>query len=505
MTDIDWHYVRGLFANFDFWRAAGTVVTLSVLTWCISLVLGLVLALGKQARLAPVRLAAGTYVWFFRSLPLLVLLIFVYNLPQLLPATSGFLSDPFYAGLVALVANESAYIAEIHRGGLLGVPNGQHEAGRALGIGFLGRLRLIVLPQAFRIALPSLANEFITIVKLTSLVSVISLSELLLVGQRLYTQNFKVLDTLLVVAAFYVAIVTVFNGLSAMLERRLDVTRRRRQAEPMAEPETQRPPRLDMRPRRTITQDTPVLVSIEGISKRFGEKQVLHDVSLRVRQGEVVSIIGPSGSGKTTLVRTVNGLQDIDAGRIRLDGREWIGVTGNPHKLAPDFRKRIPEIGMLFQNFNLFPHRSVLQNVTMALLHHRRARGEAATAQGMAALRRVGMQAHAHKHPHQLSGGQQQRVAIARALAMAPRVMLFDEPTSALDPELVNEVLRTIEDLAESGMTMVIITHEMRFARRISDRIVFMDNGRVVADETPSALYDSVNARVFSFLQESTQ
>lgn len=241
MTDIDWHYVRGLFANFDFWRAAGTVVTLSVLTWCISLVLGLVLALGKQARLAPVRLAAGTYVWFFRSLPLLVLLIFVYNLPQLLPATSGFLSDPFYAGLVALVANESAYIAEIHRGGLLGIPNGQHEAGRALGIGFLGRLRLIVLPQAFRIALPSLANEFITIVKLTSLVSVISLSELLLVGQRLYTQNFKVLDTLLVVAAFYVAIVTVFNGLSAMLERRLDVTRRRRKAEPMAEPETQRP------------------------------------------------------------------------------------------------------------------------------------------------------------------------------------------------------------------------------------------------------------------------
>ncbi|WP_186161350.1 amino acid ABC transporter permease/ATP-binding protein [Burkholderia gladioli] len=503
MTDIDWHYVLGLFGDFDFWQAAGTVVTLSVLTWCISLVLGLALALGKQSRLAPLRVAASTYVWFFRSLPLLVLLIFVYNLPQLLPAASGFLSDPFHAGLIALVANESAYIAEIHRGGLLGVPNGQHEAGRALGIGFLGRLRLIVLPQAFRIALPSLANEFITIVKLTSLVSVISLSELLLVGQRLYTQNFKVLDTLLVVAAFYVAIVTVFSGLSAALERRLDVTRRRRQDTSRGEPEAPRLARPDMPPRRVITPDTPVLVSIDGVSKRFGERQVLHDVSLRIRQGEVVSIIGPSGSGKTTLARTINALQDIDAGTIRLDGREWIGVDQGRHCLAPDFRRRIPEIGMLFQSFNLFPHLSVLQNVTLALRYHHRAHGAAAIAQGMAALRRVGIQAHAGKHPHQLSGGQQQRVAIARALAMTPRVMLFDEPTSALDPELVNEVLRTIEDLAESGMTMLIITHEMRFARRISDRIVFMEDGRVVADESPKALYQNVNARVSSFLQES--
>ncbi|WLE59884.1 amino acid ABC transporter permease/ATP-binding protein [Burkholderia plantarii] len=511
MTEIDWRYVLGLFADGDFWRAAGTVVVLSVLTWCLGIGFGLGLALGKAARFAPLRLGARAYVWFFRSLPLLVLLIFVYNLPQLVPAASGVLSDPFRAGLVALVASESAYLAEILRGGLLGVPAGQHEAGRALGIGFVGRLRLIVVPQAFRLALPSLANEFITIVKLTSLVSVISLAEILLVGQRLYTQNFKVLDTLVVVAAFYVGIVTVFNALVGALERRLDVTRARDLAEPL--PDAPRATRPDAPPRRALAPDSPVLIELEGVSKRLGARRVLDDVSLRVRQGEVVSIIGPSGSGKTTLFRTFNGLQDIDAGRISFDGRPWIDATGpgeagpgpGRNRIAPDFRRRITGIGMLFQSFNLFPHLSVLQNVTLAVRHHGRARGAAARELGMAALARVEMQAQAHKYPHQLSGGQQQRVAIARALAMAPRVMLFDEPTSALDPELVNEVLRTIEALAESGMTMVIVTHEMRFARRISDRIVFMEDGRVVADEAPATLFGGGHARVAAFLRESAQ
>ncbi|WP_070106859.1 amino acid ABC transporter permease/ATP-binding protein [Burkholderia plantarii] len=511
MTEIDWRYVLGLFADGDFWRAAGTVVVLSVLTWCLGIGFGLGLALGKAARFAPLRLGARAYVWFFRSLPLLVLLIFVYNLPQLVPAASGVLSDPFRAGLVALVASESAYLAEILRGGLLGVPAGQHEAGRALGIGFVGRLRLIVVPQAFRLALPSLANEFITIVKLTSLVSVISLAEILLVGQRLYTQNFKVLDTLVVVAAFYVGIVTVFNALVGALERRLDVTRARDLAEPP--PDAPRATRPDAPPRRALAPDSPVLIEVEGVSKRLGARRVLDDVSLRVRQGEVVSIIGPSGSGKTTLFRTFNGLQDIDAGRISFDGRPWIDATGpgeagpgpGRNRIAPDFRRRITGIGMLFQSFNLFPHLSVLQNVTLAVRHHGRARGAAARELGMAALARVEMQAQAHKYPHQLSGGQQQRVAIARALAMAPRVMLFDEPTSALDPELVNEVLRTIEALAESGMTMVIVTHEMRFARRISDRIVFMEDGRVVADEAPATLFGGGHARVAAFLRESAQ
>lgn len=501
MADIDWPYVLRLFADTDFWWASLRVVLLSVLTWTLGLILGLGIALCKESRLKPVQAAAGTYVWFFRSLPLLVLLIFVYNLPQLWPAAGGVLSNPFLAGLIALVASETAYIAEIHRGGLLGVPAGQHEAGRALGIRFLGRLRLIVVPQAFRIALPSLANEFVTIVKLTSLVSVISLNEILLVGQRLYTQNFKVVDTLIVVALFYVGIVSVFSVLISALERNLDVSRAGKtgaQVDNTASRITEAAP-----VRRTLPAGAPEVIGISHITKFFGTKQVLHDVSVKVREGEVVSVIGPSGSGKTTLIRTINALQNIDSGEILLDGKAWLSATDGQYRHSADFDARIVEIGMVFQSFNLFPHKTVLENVSLAPHYHRRGNRADIRVRAMEALQKVEMHDHAHKYPHQLSGGQQQRVAIARAIAMRPRVMLFDEPTSALDPELVNEVLRTIEKLAAEGMTMVIVTHEMRFARRISDRIVFMEDGRVVADEAPEALFADKDSRVAAFLNQA--
>ncbi|WP_027229629.1 amino acid ABC transporter permease/ATP-binding protein [Phyllobacterium sp. UNC302MFCol5.2] len=504
MANIDWQYVIQLFLDADFWWASLTVVVLSVLTWGIGLILGLGVALSKDSNFAALRLSASVYVWFFRSLPLLVLLIFVYNLPQLWPSATTVLADPFRAGLIALIASETAYIAEIHRGGLIGVPKGQHEAGRALGIRFVGRLRLIIVPQAFRIALPSLANEFITIVKLTSLVSIISLNEILLVGQRLYTQNFKVVDTLIVVAVFYVMIVTVFNALISLLERRLDVSQRRAVLPPKEAMEgLQTLPAVNSR-RSTIAPDAPTVVSIEAVGKSFGAKSVLSDVSLKVRKGEVLSIIGPSGSGKTTLIRTINALQDIDAGVINFDGGEWLSAVSGCYRRAADFDARITDIGMVFQSFNLFPHMSVLGNVALALRYHNRGNRAFVRERAMSALGRVEMRDHAQKYPHQLSGGQQQRVAIARAVAMEPRVMLFDEPTSALDPELVNEVLRTIEALALDGMTMVIVTHEMRFARRISDRIVFMDSGRIVADEAPEQLFTQSDDRIAAFLHQSS-
>ncbi|KEA53555.1 amino acid ABC transporter ATPase [Mangrovibacter sp. MFB070] len=508
MTNFDWQYVVGLFADTDFWKASVTVVILSVLTWVSGLFIGLGIALCKESRKGYLRTAASGYIWFFRSLPLLVLLIFVYNLPQLFPSTTVFLSNPFIAGLIALIASESAYIAEIHRGGLLGVPRGQHEAGKALGISYWGRLRLIIVPQAFRIALPSLSNEFITIVKLTSLVSVISLNEILLVGQRLYTQNFKVIDTLVVVAVFYVLIVSVFNFLIHHLERWLDVTKVRtvdngqngQVSVSACEPVVP----LSF-PRTPPSTRNPVVISIEHIVKSFSGREVLKDVNIRIRQGEVLSVIGPSGSGKTTLIRTINALQDIDEGVILFDNREWIGAHQNTYRLAVDFEKRITDIGMVFQSFNLFPHMTVLKNVTLALHYHHKAHGKNAEDRARQALQKVGMLAHAQKYPHQLSGGQQQRVAIARAVVMEPRVMLFDEPTSALDPEMVNEVLRVIEDLAREGMTMIIVTHEMRFARRISDRIIFMENGGIVADDSPEHLFTSQNPRIAGFLQPSSE
>ncbi|MDN5490184.1 MAG: amino acid ABC transporter permease, partial [Acinetobacter sp.] len=209
--EFNWAYAFSLLTNHDFWKATLTVIELSVLVWVLGIVFGFVLALAKQSNFKILSKGSSLYIWFFRSLPLLVLLVFIYNLPQIYPSSSVLLASPFISGLLALALSEAAYIAEIHRGGLNSIAKGQIEAGKALGLKYTGIQRLIVIPQALRIALPTLGNEYVTIVKLTSLVSVISLTEILLVGQRLYTQNFLVMETMLAVAFYYVLIVTVFG------------------------------------------------------------------------------------------------------------------------------------------------------------------------------------------------------------------------------------------------------------------------------------------------------
>lgn len=504
MTDFDWPYVVGLVHYGDFWKAAWLVTVLSTITWLLGTLLGFVVALAKQSRLRAVRYVASTYIWFFRSLPLLVLLIFVYNLPQFVPATGVLLSEPFWAGLIALVISETAYIAEIHRGGLLSIARGQHEAAHALGIRYFGRYRYIVVPQALRVALPALSNEFVTIVKLMSLVSVISLAEILLVGQRLYTSNFKVMETMVAVAAYYVLIVSVFNFLAHYIEHALDVTKRVGKANTHSVGDALTLAHSSPPPSRKPIETTKPLVSVKGVCKSFGDKLVLNQVSFDVMPGQVISIIGPSGSGKTTLIRTINALQDFDAGSIRFDEKEWIHAE-NGYQVAAAFEEQVTQVGMVFQNFNLFPHLTVLENITFAPRYH----GQDADAKRLeerahVLLDKVGLLAHAQKYPHQLSGGQQQRVAIARALAMQPRVMLFDEPTSALDPELVNEVLRVIEMLAQEGMTMVIVTHEMRFALGVSDQIIMMEAGQIVAKGSPDELRNApADSRISSFLMQS--
>lgn len=502
MMEFDWAYTFGLIREKDFWEATWRVVVLSVLAWTLGTALGFVVALTKESSNKSLSRAASIYIWFFRSLPLLVLLIFVYNLPQLLPQAGGLLSNPFIAGLLAMVLSETAYIAEIHRGGLLSIAKGQHEAARALGIRYFGRYRHIVVPQALRVALPSLGNEFVTIVKLTSLLSVISLAEILLVGQRLYTRNFKVMETMLAVAAYYVFIVSVFSYLVGKLEHWLDVTKRK-PADMHDTPADELPPVPSGQQKMRAVQVGKPVIQIESIDKSFGPKCVLNQVSLDVHLGEVISIIGPSGSGKTTLIRTINALQDIDGGRILFHGQPWIDAQDG-YKLAERFDREVTQIGMVFQNFNLFPHLSVLDNVMLAPRYHGLGEDTILREEALALLVKVGLKAHALKYPHQLSGGQQQRVAIARALAMKPRLMLFDEPTSALDPELVSEVLRVMEVLAKEGMTMIIVTHEMRFALGVSDRIVMMESGQIVAMGTPTELLAAPpESRVATFLAQS--
>jgi len=236
------------------------------------------------------------------------------------------------------------------------------------------------------------------------------------------------------------------------------------------------------------------LVVLRGVSKRYGDLLALDDVDLSVDRGEVVVVIGPSGSGKSTLCRTINRLESVDTGTITIDGAP-----------LPDGGKALAalrsEVGMVFQGFNLLAHKTVLENVTLGPVTVRGESPAVAEERGRALLERVGVATQADKLPAQLSGGQQQRVAIARALAMEPKVMLFDEPTSALDPEMIKEVLDVMVDLARSGMTMVVVTHEMGFARSAADRIVFMADGAIVEEGTPAEFFTRpTSARAREFL-----
>ncbi|MDD9379296.1 amino acid ABC transporter ATP-binding protein [Streptomyces sp. ZAF1911] len=226
------------------------------------------------------------------------------------------------------------------------------------------------------------------------------------------------------------------------------------------------------------------LVVLSNVNKHFGALHVLQDIDLSIARGEVVVVIGPSGSGKSTLCRTINRLETIDSGSITVDGKQLPSEGKALAKLRAD-------VGMVFQSFNLFAHKTVLQNVMLGQLKVRKADQAAALEKAKSLLDRVGVGSQADKYPAQLSGGQQQRVAIARALAMDPKVMLFDEPTSALDPEMINEVLEVMQQLAREGMTMVVVTHEMGFARSAANRVVFMADGKIVEEATPEQFFSN--------------
>ncbi len=225
------------------------------------------------------------------------------------------------------------------------------------------------------------------------------------------------------------------------------------------------------------------MISMKSVNKHFGDLHVLKDIDLEVAKGQVVVVLGPSGSGKSTLCRTINRLETIDSGTIAIDG-EVLPAEGR--KLA----QLRSDVGMVFQSFNLFAHKTIVENVMLAPLKVRKASKAEAREKAMALLERVGVANQADKYPAQLSGGQQQRVAIARSLAMSPKVMLFDEPTSALDPEMINEVLSVMVALATEGMTMVVVTHEMGFARRAANRVVFMSDGAILEDAEPVQFFD---------------
>jgi polar amino acid transport system ATP-binding protein len=248
------------------------------------------------------------------------------------------------------------------------------------------------------------------------------------------------------------------------------------------------------------------MVKAESVCKSFGALEVLKGITLEIGKGEVLCMVGPSGSGKSTFLRCINHLEQVNAGRLYVDG-ELIGYRDKGsklHEMSPrDAAKQRREIGMVFQHFNLFPHRTALENIMEAPIHVKRIKKSEAAARGKDLLNQVGLAEKANAYPAQLSGGQQQRVAIARALAMNPKLMLFDEPTSALDPELVGEVLEVMKKLATEGMTMVVVTHEMGFAREVANHLVFMDGGVVVESGNPrEVLTNPQHERTKAFLSK---
>ena len=417
------------------------------LTLAFSLPLGLLVALGSMSRCRPVRAVFDALVWVIRGTPLVLQLIIIFYGPGLWLGRNIWGSHRMLACIVAFVLNYACYFSVIYRGGIQAIPAGQREAGQVLGMTRRQIFFRVTLLQVVKRILPPMSNEIITLVKDTSLARIIAIVELTKAGED-YVKSAGITWPLFYTGIYYLLFVGLLTLLLAYL-------------------------------------------SVENLEKAFGGTRVLRDVSFQLPEGETLSVIGSSGSGKTTLLRCLNFLERPDGGVISLRGEPLLDASRPPDR-ERDLRRKRLHFGLVFQDFNLFPQYTALENVTLA---RRLARRDGETEQdirdrGLDLLDQMGLSDRAGHYPHQLSGGQKQRVAIARALCMEPDVLCFDEPTSALDPELTGEVLRVIRQLAGRRTTMIVVTHEMAFARDVADRLIFMDGGVIVEQGDPRQVMD---------------
>jgi polar amino acid transport system permease protein len=564
--NLEWSVVAQYLTDPMILRGVVLTLELTALAMLVGIALGVVLAAMRMSENPVLRVASSAYIALFRGTPALIQLIFWFNIALVFPrieigafgihivdASTNQLMTPLVASILGLGLNEAAYTAELVRGGLLSVPRGQTEAGKAIGMAPGQIFRMVVLSQAVRVIVPSLGNQVIGMLKYTSLASFVTLQELLYSAQTIYSRTLQVIPLLIVAAIWYFVLTSILTVAQSLLERRLGRSLGGPATEdqgkgtgPSVDPQEkpQAPPLVQRRPdevpavtaaettgvnggrvvqdsfsavstsdlvksggatapQHVVDHDDPV-VRFNSVSKAFGRTQVLSDVTFDVARGEVCCIIGPSGGGKTTLLRCVNGLEHPDSGCILVDG-ERVGCEyrdGHPVELSPrGWARQRASTGMVFQHFNLFPNRTVLDNVTLGPIRVAGVSEEIAEAEALALLERVGVHQLARRYPSQISGGQQQRVAIARALAMKPKVLLFDEPTSALDPELVGEVLAAIRSLTALGISMIIVTHEIAFAREVSDKVLFMHQGVVVEGGSPEQVIGNpVDSRIRTFL-----
>jgi len=528
----------GVFAEWFFAEPVlvglGRTLLLTALAAVSGSILGTALALARVSKSPLLSSLSWGYIWFLRSIPMIVLLLVLNNLGYLyetitigIPFTDKVLFDypttqlltPFAAAFLGLTLNQSAFFAEIVRGGILSVDQGQLEAAAALGLSRRRQAFRIVLPQAMRSILPTGFNEIIGLAKSTSMVYVLALPELFYTVQVIYRRNLEVIPLLMVATVWYLVIMTVLSIAQHYIERYFSrgalrnptplpfqafFQRFRRPLSVVATGAGADNGRLAAFRSAADLRAKGGVVRIHGISKSFGTLKVLDNIELSLPAGSVTAIIGQSGSGKSTLLRSINHLERVDSGFISVDG-ELVGYTQKGEVLyelkEKDILKRRTDIGMVFQSFNLFPHLTVLENLIEAPIQVRGLSRDEAVAYAQELLARVGLSDKIDAYPRQLSGGQQQRVAIARALALRPKVLLFDEPTSALDPELVGEVLDVIKELARTGTTLVIVTHEIGFAREVADTVVFMEGGHIIEAGSPTQiLNDARHPRTREFL-----
>jgi len=508
----------------------GRTLLLTALGAVLGFALGTLLALARVSRSPLLVAVSWTYIWIFRSIPLIVLLLILNNLGYLyetvtigVPYTGiNFFSwnttqlmTPFAAAVLGLTLNQAAFASEIVRGGILSVDQGQLEAAAALGLPRRRQASRIVLPQAMRSILPTAFNDIIGLAKGTSQVYILALPELFYTIQIIYRRNLEVIPLLMVATVWYLVILTALSIVQHHIERHFSRGALRNPPSSLFAtiyrtflPRKPLPEAVEtvattaVRPERSVPARAVSFqlgnrggsVNIHGVSKSFGSLKVLDDISLSIPAGSVTTILGQSGSGKSTLLRSINHLERVDDGFIAIDG-ELVGYRQKGDTLYElkerEILKRRAEVGMVFQSFNLFPHLTALENIIEAPTAVRGISKEQAQTEARDLLARVGLAEKAGAYPRQLSGGQQQRVAIARALALRPKVLLFDEPTSALDPELVNEVLDVIKELSRSGVTLIIVTHEIGFSREVSDRVVFMEQGRIIETGTPDQVFNS--------------
>lgn len=500
---LDWQAMADVLPSMITIGLKNTLI-LAAASTVLGVILGMILAVMGISQSRWLRIPARVYTDIFRGLPAIVTILLIgQGFARIGREIFG--PSPYPLGILALSLIAGAYIGEIFRSGIQSVERGQMEACRALSMSYGQGMRLIVIPQGIRRVLPALVNQFIGNVKDSSLVYFLGLlaseREIFRVGQdqAVVTGN---LSPLLLAGVFYLVITVPLTHVVNYIDNSLRVGKQKAGlvtsglAEVSELESAISSPRSEADPEgnAALPRFKGGSLTITDLDMAYGNLDVLKGVSLTVKPGTVTCVIGPSGSGKSTLLRCLNRLVEPKGGDVLLDGASILAMK--PEKL----RRRV---GMVFQHFNLFPDHTALENVMLSLTKIKGIPVQEAERIAEARLADVGLAARKHHRPGGLSGGQQQRVAIARALAMDPEVILFDEVTSALDPELVKGVLNLMADLGRRGMTMVVVTHEMGFARKVADQVAFMDEGRVIEVGTPAAIFDTPKStRLKHFLAE---